>query len=370
MVLLERLRVLCIENQYKKNEIQSQDFWNEIPKFYKDYDNILGKHFSNDPFGNEKAHDLKKEYKQREKCLESPGPIVPGGVYLSPSTDLLENKKLLLWFSPYDTQYIMAKGGEYFQDLTPTWLPFDKAVYTLSCSTNPDPQLQQVVDILARTQDNQKTADASESILMKTGVSDPSSDQPESKIDEKIDTENADIVKLTEEETDDVKALTISDGNQAGTNDSPNTKKDTGNSGIIDTNVGPSKQDETSESEESEEDKKESPKKDPSWIIGRKGDIFQDTESSTETDATHDDSETDDDDEDDKPLSAIIKVAKKPRLPSTAKGFTRQAENEQSHTSQLRRMRMKKMKKKRRGLREKNLLPANQLQQLMSPQIH
>ena len=56
----------------------------------------MGKHFSHDPFGNEKAHDLKEEYKQKEKCLESPGPIVPGGVYLNPSTDLLENKKLLL----------------------------------------------------------------------------------------------------------------------------------------------------------------------------------------------------------------------------------------------------------------------------------
>ena len=88
----------------------------------------MGKHFSDDPFGNEKAYDLKEEYKQREKCLESPGPIVPSEVYLKPLTDLLDKDKLLKWFSPYDRQFIMARGRKYFYDLTPSWLPFDKDV--------------------------------------------------------------------------------------------------------------------------------------------------------------------------------------------------------------------------------------------------
>ena len=176
MVLLERLRVLHIENQYKKTDIQLQDFWGEIPKFYKDYDNILGKHFSDNPYGNKIAYDLKEEYKQREKCLESPGPIVPSRVYLNPSTDLLDNDKLLKWFSPYDQQFIMARGREYFLYLTLLWLPFDKDVYAISCFTNSDPQLQQIVDIFARKHDKQNTADNSEFILLETGISEPSSD--------------------------------------------------------------------------------------------------------------------------------------------------------------------------------------------------
>ena len=61
----------------------------------------------------------------------------------------------------------MARGEENSYDLTPSWLPFDKDVYALSCCTNPDPQLQQIVDILARKQDKQNTADNSESIFWK-----------------------------------------------------------------------------------------------------------------------------------------------------------------------------------------------------------
>ena len=90
----------------------------------------------------------------------------------------------------------------------------------------------------------------------------------------------------------------------------------------------------------------------------KKGDIIQDTESSTESEATHEDTETNDDDEDDKPLSTILKAIKKPGLSATATGFSRQAEKDQSHTSQLRRMQMKKMEKKRKGPREKKPIPS------------
>ena len=42
----------------------------------------------------------------------------------------------------------MARGGDYFYNLSPSELPFDKGVYTNSCTTIPDSQKQQVVDIL------------------------------------------------------------------------------------------------------------------------------------------------------------------------------------------------------------------------------
>ena len=76
----------------------------------------------------------------------------------------------------------MARGEECFYDLTPSWLPFDKDVYTLSCCTHPDPQLQQFVDKLARNQDKQDTADGSEPFLLEKSISKPSADQPDSKV--------------------------------------------------------------------------------------------------------------------------------------------------------------------------------------------
>ena len=64
---------------------------------------------------------------------------------------------------------------------------------------------------------------------------------------------------------------------------------------------------------------------------GRKGDALHATVSSTELKHIHEETEVDDDDNDLKPLSMILKPAEKTKLPTTAKGYTRQAEKAQNN---------------------------------------
>ena len=88
--------------------------------------------------------------------------MIPGGVYLNPSTDLLNNDKLKKWFIPYNHESIMFTCSKFYYDLTLLCLPFDKNAYTHFCSTILDPQLQQVVDILASNQRKADSTDASQ----------------------------------------------------------------------------------------------------------------------------------------------------------------------------------------------------------------
>jgi len=133
VILLERLRYLRVENQAGNDEIQAPMNWGEIPSHYNELVRHMGKVFSTNPFFAADRSDLIEEFKERVESLTSIGPVVPGGIFLKPSTDLLDNQKLHDWFLPLDQQYIMKNRGGSYQDLTPLELPFDKAKFELVC---------------------------------------------------------------------------------------------------------------------------------------------------------------------------------------------------------------------------------------------
>ena len=87
----------------------------------------------------------------------------------------------------------MFRGEGFFHVLSPSWLPFDKDVYTSLCITISNSQFQQVVDIFATNQGREDITDASQVDLLDEGdcpknISKPSADQPDSKVAGKSDT--------------------------------------------------------------------------------------------------------------------------------------------------------------------------------------
>ena len=84
-----------------------------------------------------------------------------------------------------------------------------------------------------------------------------------------------------------------------------------------------------------------SPGEKEQWTKRRKGDALCDTEFLTESEHIQEETKRDDDDDGLKPFPMISQPAKKAKHPTTAKGFTRQTEKNQSNLSKLNKLQVK-----------------------------
>ena len=87
VILLEQLRLLRLENQAGKDEIQKPTNWGEVPKDYKEMVQNIEQIFSITPPKEKDVPMLREEYNNRLKALDSIGPVVQGAEFLYPSED-------------------------------------------------------------------------------------------------------------------------------------------------------------------------------------------------------------------------------------------------------------------------------------------
>ena len=68
------------------DEIQSPENWGEIPSHYGDMINNVKKVFLSNPFPKEEQPALKEEVKECSGSLNAIGPVVPGSMFIVPTT--------------------------------------------------------------------------------------------------------------------------------------------------------------------------------------------------------------------------------------------------------------------------------------------
>ena len=89
----------------------------------------MKKVFLSNPLPKEELPALKEEFNERSGSLNAIGPVVPGSMFIVPTTELLEHENLNIWFPSFEE-------GEQFSELTPSIFPFDKWEYINECLTN------------------------------------------------------------------------------------------------------------------------------------------------------------------------------------------------------------------------------------------